>query len=396
MKLTANHLIVTAAAAAALLIGGSARAATLLTDGSFESPDIGAGGYTYPGLPFGNVAPIGAVQGGWTFNGAALVNASGGNAWYSGAGPTGKDGVQFVALQGTSSITQSFVADATTDHLSWLSAGRTNFGCCNGDQSYNITLDGAAVGGAFSTLSNSNFSLNTLDLAGLTVGQSYTLGFKGLIGADETAFIDNVVLSNAGLPPPPAAPTITLLTNLGNTDPGVPADQRTIVDFDHPNAPGFTFTGGFVRSGADGLWPGVSAPPPGDLTNYVTTSTGQFATLTSLHLLKSFSFYMGSPDSYNSVEFIGPDFDWLLNGSAIWGGFLPPSDGDQSHGLRVRYDFNGHLVNKVIFSSSGNSFEFDTLAAGGVPEPAAWTLMISGFGAMGAMLRRRRAVAAVA
>jgi len=28
-----------------------------------------------------------------------------------------------------------------------------------------------------------------------------------------------------------------------------------------------------------------------------------------------------------------------------------------------------------------------------VPEPAAWTLMIAGFGAMGAMLRRRRTAA---
>jgi len=210
---------------------------------------------------------------------------------------------------------------------------------------------------------------------------------------NESMFWDDyVVLSNTALPPPPAAPTITLLTNLSNTDPGVPADEHTVVDFDHPNAPGFTFTGGFVRPGSDGLWPGVSAPPPGDLTNYETTSTGQVATLTSLHLLKTFSFYLGSPDSYNSVEFIGLGFDWLLNGDAIWGGVLPPGDGNQSHGLRVRYDFNGNPVNKIVFSSSGNSFEFDTLAAGGVPEPAAWSLMIAGFGAMGAMLRRRRAV----
>jgi len=39
-----------------------------------------------------------------------------------------------------------------------------------------------------------------------------------------------------------------------------------------------------------------------------------------------------------------------------------------------------------------------TYAAGGgaVPEPAAWALMISGFGLAGAALRRRRSVAAVA
>jgi hypothetical protein len=36
----------------------------------------------------------------------------------------------------------------------------------------------------------------------------------------------------------------------------------------------------------------------------------------------------------------------------------------------------------------------DPLATGAVPEPAAWALMITGFGAAGAMLRRRRAIAA--
>jgi hypothetical protein len=395
MKIVSKQLLLAASAALALAAAGGAQAAQLLTDGSFETPNIGTGNYTYPGLPFGNIAPIGAVQGGWTFNGAALVNASGGNAWYSGAGPAGKDGAQFVSLQGTSSITQDFTADASTLHLGWLSAGRTAFGCCNGDQSYNITLNGSAVGGAFSTVSNSDFSANTLNLTGLTVGSTYTLGFKGLVAADESAFIDNVVLSDTALPPPPPVPTITRLSNLTHTDPGIPFDEHSVVNFDDPNAPGYTFNGGFVRSGALGLWPGVSAPPPGDLSNYETVMGGQTATFTAPHLLRDFSFYLGSPDSYNSVEFQGPGFDWLLHGDAIWGG-TPPGNGDQSLGLRIRYDFTGAPVNKVIFSSSGNSFEFDTLAAGGVPEPATWGLMILGFGALGAMARRRRAIAAAA
>ncbi|HEY0436099.1 MAG TPA: PEPxxWA-CTERM sorting domain-containing protein, partial [Phenylobacterium sp.] len=202
-------------------------------------------------------------------------------------------------------------------------------------------------------------------------------------------------LSDSALPPPPSGPTITRLSNLTHTDPGVPLDEHTVVDFDHPNAPGFDFTGGFVRPGSAGLWPGVSAPPPGDLTNYETTSSGQTGTFTSPYLLKNFSFYLGSPDSFNSVELIGPGYDWLLKGDAIWGG-TPPGNGDQGLGLRIRYDFGANRVNKILFSSSGNSFEFDTLAAGGVPEPATWGLMIAGFGAMGAMLRRRRAVASVA
>ncbi len=384
MKTSVRMLMAAAAAAALLSAQGAQAASNLLTDGSFEANNLGTGNYAYPA----------GTLGAWTYSGSALVNASGASAWYSGSGPSGKDGVQFAALQGQGSLTQSFTATAATEHLGWTSAGRTAFGCCNGDQNYDITLNGSAVGGAFSTISNSNFSLNTLTLGGLTVGQTYTLGFQGLVSADQTAFIDNVVLQDAPIPAAPAMPTITRLSNLAHTDPGVPGDEQMVVDFDHPNAPGYDFTGGMVRSGTLGLWSGVSAPPPGDLSNYETVENGVEAIFTSPTLLKNFSFYLGSPDTYNSVEFIGPNFDWLLNGDAIWGG-TPPGNGDQSLGLRIRYDFNGNGVNKIIFRSSGNSFEFDSLAAGGagVPEPATWAMLIMGFGALGAAMRRRRALA---
>lgn len=185
--------------------------------------------------------------------------------------------------------------------------------------------------------------------------------------------------------------TITELTNITNTDPGVPLDEHMVVDFDNPDAAGFSFTGGFVRSGALGLWSGVSAPPPGDVSNYETVVGGATATFTSAVPLKNFSFYLGSPDSYNTVELIGPGgYHRILNGGQIWGG-ATAADGNQAIGMRVRYDFGANPVNQILFKSGGNSFEFDSLAAGGVPEPAAWGLMILGFGGIGATLRRRRA-----
>ena len=68
--------------------------------------------------------------------------------------------------------------------------------------------------------------------------------------------------------------------------------------------------------------------------------------------------------------------------------------------------FNHGLVDNVLFSGSGGTqnsayvgigggpiFALDnlTLDRGAVPEPAAWALMLGGFGVTGAAMRRRRA-----
>ena len=192
-----------------------------------------------------------------------------------------------------------------------------------------------------------------------------------------------------------AAPTVTVVGSSMALDAG----EFMIDDFDHPIAAGFTFVqnnGAYVRSGALGLDSGRSAPPPGDVTNYETVLGGGHATLTALKALRSLSLYMGSPDTYNTIKFSGADgFSWTLNGAQIFNN-LAPSNGDQSFGRRVSYDFGGRSVNKVEFFSAGNSFEFDsiagTLRGGAVPEPATWGMMILGLGAAGAAVRRRRTV----
>jgi len=385
------------AAAATALLAGQASAAQLLTNGSFEAPSIGTGNYTYPGLPYGTIAPIGATQGGWTYAGAALVNGSGSNAWYGGAAPAGMDGAQFVALQNTGSITQAFTATASTLHLSWLDAGRP-WGM--GDQSYNILLDGVAQGGIFSTVSDEAFGLNNLTLSGLTIGESYDLSFKGLVNSgDETSFLDRVSLTDVASVPL-ISPSISIIGN----SPALGFGEFMIEDFDNPIAAGFAFTqnaNAFVRSGALGLASGVSAPPPGVTSNYETVTTGGLATLTSLANLQSLSFYMGSPDSYNKVTFYGDDgFTWALSGAQIWNA-MGAANGDQGWGRRVSYDFGGYSVNKVEFSSTGNSFEFDSIAGvlkgdnisvSAAPEPATWMMMIAGFGLAGSLIRRQRKV----
>ncbi|HEY3949410.1 PEPxxWA-CTERM sorting domain-containing protein [Phenylobacterium sp.] len=194
---------------------------------------------------------------------------------------------------------------------------------------------------------------------------------------------------------------IPLITDFNSTG-GTGADNKggTIDDLN----PAFTFTQdtpslAYTRDGHAGLDSGVSAPPPEDNGGpvgsfYETVQGGGSATLTSLVGISEFSFYMGSPDDFNHVKltFSGAGGSQTLDGTAIWGG-TPPGNGDQSEGFTVIYKFSPDTVNTINFTSDNNAFEFDTLR-GGVPEPASWALMIMGFGAAGAMMRRRKAVMA--
>jgi hypothetical protein len=132
-----------------------------------------------------------------------------------------------------------------------------------------------------------------------------------------------------------------------------------------------------------------------DDTHYASVQGGGSGTFSVLSgYLTSFSFYMGSPDSYNQVTFnlLGGGSQ-TFSGDEIWGG-SPFANGDRTVGYRVYYDFGGAKVTSINFTSASNAFEFDGLAGNAVPEPASWALMIAGFGAAGAMLRsRRRALA---
>ena len=176
-------------AIAALAITGSANAAELLTNGSFEAPNIGTSNYTYPATTLA----------GWTYAGSALVNASGYSAWYGATPPAGQDGAQFAALQGTSTLSQTFVASNSKALVSWLAGGRAAFGGYNGNQNYTVTV-GATSLGNYSTVSSDAFAAHNGVVSGLTAGQTYTISFNGLVQADETAFIDKV--SVLGVPEP--------------------------------------------------------------------------------------------------------------------------------------------------------------------------------------------------
>ena len=185
-------------------------------------------------------------------------------------------------------------------------------------------------------------------------------------------------------------------------------------DFDANDSPYTSFTGNLRGPFVSIYNVNDSAPPPftgigsiqaccqsgnnydADPTRYASVQSGSTSTFSVLGgaYLTDFSFYMGSPDTYNHVTFNYIGGSQTLDGVNIWGG--PNFGGDRTKGFRVYYDFGGAKVTSIVFSTeTTNAFEFDGLAGTlSVPEPATWAMMIMGFGAAGAMLRRRRAAIA--
>jgi hypothetical protein len=209
------------------------------------------------------------------------------------------------------------------------------------------------------------------------------------------ALTATAVLATAALVAAPASAATPIVTLSAVGDPNtLPDGQVLIANFNNaatPTAvlPDFTLTLNGATVGVSEGQGGYSGTLPNNPTHYLTVPGNASATLSSVKGLKSFSFYMGSPDSYNSVQFIGAGYNHILNGGQFTGGNTNQS---WSWGTRINFDFGGAVVNQVILRSSSNSFEVDNFAGSiaAVPEPTTWAMMIMGFGAVGAVIRRRR------
>ena len=78
----------------------------------------------------------------------------------------------------------------------------------------------------------------------------------------------------------------------------------------------------------------------------------------------------------------------------------PAKDFPAHHGwLLANLDASGHPIDFSITGASGTIYDANGAhlpTAGGVPEPGTWAMMLLGFGGLGAILRRRRGMAASA
>jgi hypothetical protein len=146
-------------------------------------------------------------------------------------------------------------------------------------------------------------------------------------------------------------------------------------------------TNTFVRAGTT---TGMSvAPAVGSTGNYAAVEAlGTYTT--SFAASNVFSFVLGSLDAYNTLvlNFADGSTSGALNGAAITGAGTSVV-GHPSGTVTYRVT-SGSLITGATFTSGQNAFEFDNLASA-VPEPAAWGMMILGFGLVGGVMRRRSA-----
>ena len=217
------------------------------------------------------------------------------------------------------------------------------------------------------------------------------------------ALVATAALATVALMAAPASAASPIVTLSAAGDPNtLPGGQQLIADFNNANdptavlLPDFTLTLTGATVGVGEGQSGYSGTLPNDPTHYLTIPGNTSATLFSLNGLTDFSFYMGSPDTYNSIQFIGDNYNETLTGGQFTGGNTGQS---WAWGTRINFNFGGAVVNQVVLRSTGNSFEVDNFAGtiqAGVPEPATWAMMIIGFGAAGSVIRRRRATVSLA
>lgn len=173
----------------------------------------------------------------------------------------------------------------------------------------------------------------------------------------------------------------------------LPADVTVFEDFEGyaSGTPGASIgTNAFVF---DGTVSGQSARPAfGSTGNFATVQTGGVYTV-SFAATTKFSFVLGSLDTFNdlTLKYENGTSQAYIGGQIINDLSFPSGDqiSGETNGVVTYTVATGPRLVGAEFRSTSNSFEFDNLAAGAVPEPATWAMMIGGFGFIGAASRRR-------
>jgi hypothetical protein len=181
-------------ATALLAVMVSTGHANLIANGDFEDPALKTN--PLPKQPQNNYVYPNQTVANWTYvGGSGLIDTSqGSNAWYGNNSPTGFSGNQYAFVQDSGALSQTFnstLAGLTT--FSWLEGSRPDQVCCNGNQTYEVLLNGNVI--YTNTTPNGQSFLARTATGVLNTGDN-TLEFLGVTqNPDSTVFLDNVAVA---------------------------------------------------------------------------------------------------------------------------------------------------------------------------------------------------------
>ena len=180
--------------------------------------------------------------------------------------------------------------------------------------------------------------------------------------------------------PPSATPTNSVFFNFNAGDPSASTSFA-----------GFTRTGGLLLNGdsAQGAAPETFGNAA---SQFLSTVGGAATTIQSMRAFDTVSFFLGSIDSFNTVNILSTTGSVIASFTGSQLSFTP--NGDQelpTTNRRVTFTRTGTdaQIGGIGFASGVNSLEVDNLVFT-VPEPSTWALMIVGFGMVGFAMRSRR------
>jgi hypothetical protein len=166
----------------AVQLAAAQQSVAAVSDGGFESPSVGAGGYAYD--------PSGTP---WTYNGNAGVTGNG--SGFTAGNPNAPEGSQVGFVQTTGSMSQAVAGMAAGSYvITFDAAQRGNVQASR--QDLEVLVDGTAI--ASFTPAGTSYAAYTTPAFTVTAG-THTIAFQGLdsAGGDNTAFIDDVRLVSA-------------------------------------------------------------------------------------------------------------------------------------------------------------------------------------------------------
>ena len=285
-----------------------------LSDGGFESPDVGAN--TFTAFQY---APASTP---WTFTALSGTNGSGiaGNgSGFTDQNPNAPEGTQVGFIQGTGSIGQSVALAAGTYQITFDAAQRVSIWQAS-RQDIEVVVDGQVVG-VFTPAGRTYAAYQT---GAFTVAAgNHTIMFQGrdTAGGDNTALIDNVqVVASPTLPAQPI--------DAGFESPDVGAN--TFAAFQYaPSGTPWTFTalsgtnGSGIAGNGSGFTDQNPNAPEGTQVGFIQ-GTGSISQTVSL-AAGTYQITFDAAQRVSAWQFAWQDFQVLVDGQVV--GTFTPEDG---------------------------------------------------------------------